>query len=119
MNSKVVIFFLIFLSACTMAPKYKQPNLPISEKWPEENLVVLDQKPLMVKWQEFFQSASLQEVIKITLENNKNLKNAVLNIEAAQALYRIKKSSVLPSLDATVSGSRKHITKKRLKVIYF
>ena len=113
MKIKLGILILLLISACTMAPKYKQPELPIAENWPGENTSIdEEQKAASIKWQDFFQSSQLQDIIKITLENNTNLKSAVLNIEAARALYRIKAGNIYPPLDATASGSRRHNTDK-------
>ncbi len=86
------------LSSCTMIPGYKRPEAPV-EKTLGENSI---QEKLVseIKWQDFFKSPNLQKIIKTTLENNRDFAVAVLNIDAAQALYRVKRSDLLPSVNA-------------------
>lgn len=103
---------LFFISACSMAPKHKQPELPISENWPNDPSFSIneEQKAADIHWQDFFLSSDIQTVINTTLENNRDLKEAALRIESARTLYRIKGSGLFPTLDGTVSGSRRHVS---------
>lgn len=115
MKSNVCLFllFLILINACTMAPKYKQPELPVSDQWNSKNdSIESDKLASNLKWQNFFTDPIMQEVITTALENNRNLKDATLKIEAARALYRIKSNDLWPKVNAEISGSRKQITEK-------
>jgi len=57
-----------------------------------------------VGWQEFFTDPYLQSVIKLALENNRDLRIAALNVESAQALYRIQRAAQYPTIVASASG---------------
>lgn len=59
-----------------------------------------------VGWREFFSDPELEQLIDLALENNRDLRVAVLNVERARALYRIQRADRLPSLDATATMSR-------------
>ncbi len=98
---KTIINFLIIatLSSCTMIPNYKKPKLPV-EKTIGENTKDQDKLVSEIKWQDFFQSPNLKKIIQTALDNNRDLRVAVLNIDAAQALYRVKRADLLPSVDA-------------------
>ena len=57
-----------------------------------------------LSWQQIFTDPILQGYINRTLESNKNLDNARLNIEAARAALKGAKLSYFPSLAITPNG---------------
>jgi multidrug efflux system outer membrane protein len=59
-----------------------------------------------LSWQSVFKEPRLQQLIGLALENNKDLRLATLNVAAAKAQYGIQRSYMLPSVDATISGTR-------------
>lgn len=100
-------------TGCTMIPAYNKPELPVADKW-EKDSPLLDQKENSelarnIAWKDFFQSPQLQKVIQTALENNRDLKIAALNVQAARELYRIQRSDILPHINANVSGTRQSI----------
>ena len=102
----------LFLAGCsTMAPKYTQPALPVQSSWPNGPAYKDAQKGVGEKavadiaWQKFFVDPQLRKLIALALENNRDLRVAVLNIERAQAQYQIKRSDLLPKVDAAAGGN--------------
>jgi multidrug efflux system outer membrane protein len=91
------------LSACTLAPKYIQPAPPVATTWPVEAPAVSD-APL--KWRDLFTDSRLQATINLALEQNRDLRVAALNVEKAQAQYRIARADLLPAIDASLSNPR-------------
>lgn len=59
-----------------------------------------------IGWREFFSSPELEQLIELALDNNRDLRAAVLNVDRAQALYRIQRADRVPSLDATGTMAR-------------
>src|SRR5256885_13185904 len=57
-------------------------------------------------WQDFFQDARLQQLVRTALDNNRDLRVAALNIERAQAQYRITRADQFPTVGAGVNASR-------------
>lgn len=57
-------------------------------------------------WREFFADPALERLIGLALENNRDLRVAILNVDRAQALYRIQRADRVPSLDATATMAR-------------
>ncbi len=97
------------LAGCTMAPTYTRPTAPVPAVWPsgsssqaqgdaQANRNIAD-----IPWQTFFVEQQLQGVIKLALQNNRDLRIAALNIEKSQAQYRIQRADLLPKLDATAA----------------
>lgn len=57
----------------------------------------------MPDWKQMFVDERLQQVIALALQNNRDLRVAMLNIEKARADYRIQRASQFPAVTATGS----------------
>ena len=98
------------LSGCSMVPLYERPAAPVAPDWPAGTAKVADAESTVaaadIPWQDFIGDARLRELIALSLQNNRDLRVAVLTIEQARAQYQIRRADQLPSLSAGVSGSR-------------
>jgi len=93
------------LSACaSMAPKYERPALPVAESWPLAAPAGTSAGDLA--WREVFEDPRLQKVIDLALTQNRDLRVAVANIEKARAQYRVQRSNLLPTVNATAGVTR-------------
>jgi multidrug efflux system outer membrane protein len=105
----------VFLSGCTMIPKYTRPEAPIPPDWPSgpayRETPSTQNAPLAVdlQWREFFTDERLQEIIDEALQNNRDLRAAALNVERARALYGIQRAELLPTVDAVGSSIRERV----------
>ncbi|HVJ55296.1 MAG TPA: efflux transporter outer membrane subunit [Aliidongia sp.] len=97
------------LAGCSLIPDYDRPAAPVAEKFPEgpayqavstTQTVTAD----MLGWHDFFGDPALQRLIGIALQNNRDLRVAALNIEAAQAQYRVQHSDLFPHIDVSGGG---------------
>lgn len=107
------LFLAAMLSGCTLIPDYVQPNFPAAEGWSAipgyEQAQGTDQANAL-SWQTFFESPELKQVIQVALENNKDLRQAALNIEAARATYRISRADIFPNVNANGGASIQHMS---------
>jgi len=93
-----------------MAPEYTRPAAPVPANWPsgaayKDNAAKSAEKPVAdIKWQEFFMNEQLQKIIALALDNNRDLRIAALNIERSQALYRIQRADLFPTVNAAGSA---------------
>lgn len=95
------------LSACTLAPRYEQPQLAVINTWPDGLAAgQAGQSAAALDWRQVYLDPKLQSVIALALEQNRDLRVAVLNIEKAGSQYRIQRSALVPGVDASVGGSR-------------
>ncbi|MDB5457723.1 MAG: efflux system, outer rane lipoprotein NodT family [Caulobacter sp.] len=97
----------VALSACTLAPPYERPALPIAQSWPTP--VAASAQGVSadtLAWREVFQDPRLQGVIELALAQNRDLRVAVLNIERARAQYGVQRAALLPGINGVVSGSK-------------
>ena len=113
----VLAVALFALSGCaSMAPKYARPEAPVPANWPAGPAYKADKadkdgaaKPADkavadLKWQEFFVDEQMRKLISLALENNRDLRIAALNVERSQALYRIERADLFPTVNAAASG---------------
>lgn len=108
----------VLLAACALAPDYERPDAPIPDSWEvATGPVGLVDRPLpatqegqtsagALDWQEFVVDERLSEIISLALENNRDLRQALLNVEAVRAQFRIQRSARLPGVDAQAAGTR-------------
>jgi multidrug efflux system outer membrane protein len=54
-----------------------------------------------IGWREFFPDPQLQQLIVLALANNRDLRIAALNVQSAQAQYRIQRAQQFPTIDAS------------------
>jgi len=87
-------------SACTLEPKYIRPDAPAA--MPEHN-IVSGMPAEDLGWRTFFPDSQLQQLIALALANNRDLRVAALNVEAAQARYRIQRAGLFPTIAASTT----------------
>ncbi|UFS70187.1 AdeC/AdeK/OprM family multidrug efflux complex outer membrane factor [Geomonas sp. RF6] len=103
----IAIGALLSLTGCsTLAPKYKQPAAPVPAAWPTGGAykntagTAGDQAAADIAWKDFFTDDRLRKVLSLSLDNNRDLRVAVLNIERTRSLYQIQRSELFPYVDA-------------------
>ncbi|MFA5401794.1 MAG: multidrug transporter, partial [Dehalococcoidia bacterium] len=98
----LILGIIVCLSGCTLAPKYNRPGPAVPEQWPKGNAYPKEQPAANVvdapqlKWREFFTDPKLQQIIQLALENNRDLRLAVLNVEKTRALYGVQQAALFP-----------------------
>ena len=99
----------VLLSGCiNLAPTYERPQAAVAEQWLPGTSVPKGQAPADIKWQQFFTDPRLSQLQALALSNNRDLRVATLNIEKAQAQYRIQRAAAFPGIDASVTGTQSH-----------
>lgn len=97
---------VLVLSACQMAPELEDIQLPV----PDSYAVQGEQGNIAdLNWQQFFANEKLQRLIELTLQHNKDLKLAALNVQQVRALYQIEDSALYPAIDFSASGNRQRL----------
>jgi multidrug efflux system outer membrane protein len=86
------------LSSCTLEPNYHRPAAPVPAL---EGGAQGDTAAAEIGWREFFPDPQLQQLIALALINNRDLRVAALNVESAQAQYRIQRAALFPTVDAS------------------
>jgi multidrug efflux system outer membrane protein len=105
----IVVLLAGGLAACTLAPRYERPEAPVPEAF-EGVAATSDETPAAdIAWSEFFPDAELRDLIRRALANNRDLRVATLNVEAARAQYRIQRADLVPAIDATGTADNERV----------
>ncbi|OHC13197.1 MAG: multidrug transporter [Pseudomonadales bacterium GWC1_66_9] len=98
------------LPGCTMIPDYLRPEAPVDAAWPQDAAYAPEQPATRPAadfgWEEFFRDPALRQMVALAVDNNRNLRQAVLNVEAYRALYRVQRSELFPQIDVEGTQSR-------------
>lgn len=98
------------LNGCSLIPSYERPAIPVPANFSGVSTPSASAPQGMaaadIRWQDFFKDARLQRLIELALQNNRDLRVAVLNIEQTRALLQVKRADELPTVNAAVNGSR-------------
>ena len=126
-----VLTSTLLLAACSMAPSYERPQELRPEQWsyhstasaaptaettadpdaqrPTGSGSLLNTTVAAPDWQDLVKDPYLRELVYLALTNNRDLRQALLNVEAARAQYQIKRADRLPNLAAQGSGIRQRL----------
>lgn len=95
------------LAGCSLIPTYERPAAPVAKQWSDAKTAgATATLAADLDWQDFIGDTNLRSVIRLALDNNRDLRVAVLNIEQARAQYQIRRADQLPTISAGVTGSR-------------
>ncbi|MGO9135999.1 MAG: efflux transporter outer membrane subunit [Methylovirgula sp.] len=89
------------LAGCSLAPDYHRPTLPVASSWPTGVTQRSDKPVDDIGWRDFFVDPVTQELIALSLANNRDLRVAALNVAQAQAQYRVDRASLFPTINGT------------------
>lgn len=107
----------LLLAGCSLAPTYQRPDAPIPGQWtdgaeasqpgavaapPASAAATLD-------WRTFVTDETLRKLIDLSLANNRDLRQTLLNVEAARAQYRVQRADRLPGIQAEGGGARQRV----------
>lgn len=110
-----MLLFLVSVTGCSLAPTYERPATPINDAWPQGDAykpmdaASPEQAVSEIPWKEFIVNDKLKKIIDLTLENNRDLRVAILNMDKMQALYRIKHSDQFPGIMGSAGASSQRI----------
>jgi len=106
MAAMVVTATVLALSGCiSMSPPYEAPALPVAQHYDADD----GRDGLSASatgWQAYFTDTRLQALIEQALENNRDLRTAVLRVEEARAAFGIQRAELFPHLNAQAGVSR-------------
>jgi multidrug efflux system outer membrane protein len=102
------------LAGCSFAPTYTRPEAPVPAAWPAgtpsgQQAAGAGATAADVPWKDFFVDEKLRQVIGMALTNNRDLRVAALNVQRTQALYRIQRAELLPSVNAGATYDKERV----------
>lgn len=94
-------------TACSMTPKLVPPLAPVPERYPDAGPAAgngaADPLP---EWRAMFAEPRLERLVALALADNRDLRIAALNAEAARAQVRVQRAQSLPGINADAGYTR-------------
>lgn len=96
------------LTGClSLAPEHVRPDAPIPHVYADPtNTTGAASAAQSLHWRDYFTDPVLQQLIAAALDNNRDLRKALLRVEEARAAYGIQRSERLPDVNLGGQGSR-------------
>lgn len=97
----------LILAGCSLAPTYERPVAPVAPVFDHQDPAQVAQELASLDslgWREFFTDPYLEDLIELSLLNNRDVHLAVARIDEARAQLGISRSDQLPSFGASGAG---------------
>lgn len=96
------------LGACSVTPRLELPAAPVASAYPVIEGGVAADIPAArsLGWKRVYGDPRLQALIGQALDHNRDLRTALLNVEAARAERGIARAALGPSIDANLSRTQ-------------
>ena len=97
---------------CAVGPNYKRPEYPVPPSHRSDTALPATPPtpggPTLadMRWFDLFRDEKLQELIRIALKENYDIRIAAQRVLAAQAFITVEKSALYPSVDAIATADR-------------
>jgi multidrug efflux system outer membrane protein len=103
----------VFVAGCALQPTYQRPASPVGAypsgeayKMPTNASSASVPAAGETGWRNFLVDARLQQLVSLALQNNRDLRVAVLNMAKIQAQYRIQRAGLFPQAALTATSTR-------------
>jgi multidrug efflux system outer membrane protein len=100
LSTLVLALATTVLGACSLIPAFERPAAPVPASFPLTAAAADAAQADAIVWRDYFADARLRELIALALDNNRDLRVAVLNIERSRAQYGIQRAALFPSIAA-------------------
>ena len=95
---------ILYISGCKVGPNYERPQLEQPEAYrydPDITDTIVN-----LQWWELFEDPVLDTLVKLALENNKDVMQAAARVEAARANVGYTRADAFPQINAVAGASR-------------
>jgi len=91
------------LSGCSLEPLFHRPAAPVPGAWPTGSAYAKEDATsgpaaADIGWRDFLHDRRLQRIVELALQNNRDLRIALLNVEHVRDAYRIQHAAELPQV---------------------
>jgi multidrug efflux system outer membrane protein len=89
------------LSGCSLMPAYERPAAPVAATFPGSPVATTGQTAAAaanIDWQDYFSDPRLKQLIGLALDNNRDLRVAMLNVEQTRAQFQIRRADQFPNV---------------------
>ena len=103
---------LLLATGCNLTPKLDRPAAPVPPDWGRPAQEGAPQAAAL-NWKEYITDPGMRTVIQIALDHNLDLRAAALNVEKAQATYRIQRGNILPTVGVQGTSTNYRVSERQ------
>ncbi|HUL50241.1 MAG TPA: efflux transporter outer membrane subunit [Gemmatimonadales bacterium] len=96
-------------AACALGPSYKRPPTVTPEHWLDSTVSVKDSSYANLPWWEVLGDTTLQRLVRIALQENRDLRVALAHVNEARAQLGIQRLEFLPQIDAQGTALKREV----------
>ena len=103
----------LLAAGCSFVPAYERPATPLPAHWgaasqagtaaPSTGTPTTPNTPT---WQDFVSDPQLRTLVARALAHSRSLRQTLLDVQAARAMYRVQRAEQLPGVQAEAAGLR-------------
>lgn len=108
----IIIGMLIQLSGCKLGPAYQRSTFDLSEGYRYDSIKT--DTIINLKWWDMFNDPVLDTLIKVALNNNKDVLVAAARIEAARATVGYDRADQFPTINVAAGAGRGNFSGTKL-----
>lgn len=105
-STPIALAAAALLAGCSLIPTYERPAAPVSATYAATSPAATQGAAQTAPWQDYFSDPRLHQLIETALDNNRDLRIAVLNIEQARATYQVRRADLYPGVGLAANASR-------------
>jgi multidrug efflux system outer membrane protein len=105
---RILSLSLVFLAACSVAPRYERPPVELPAAWKETAPRYAEDG----RWWGIYGDSSLDGLVQEALAGNADLLVAAARVDEARALLAEQQSFFFPRVDAQASAARQRISQR-------
>ena len=108
----IVLLIAICITGCAIGPDYKRPAIDVPESYryePEKTAETAN-----TEWWKQFNDPVLDQLIAEALANNKDVKIAAANVEAAQGILMSTRSALFPQISYSGTALRQRLSRNNI-----
>ncbi|WNU99166.1 efflux transporter outer membrane subunit [Enterobacter sp. DTU_2021_1002640_1_SI_PRY_ASU_LCPMC_013] len=103
----VTMMTVLMISGCSLSPEYTRPVSPAPLAWNQHD-ISFDGNEATHASDPFFSDSKIQQLLKLTMDGNKDLQVSALNLKKAGAQYGVDRLSYFPNVSLTAEKTAAH-----------
>ena len=107
MRRLLLVILSVLMLSCAMGPDYIRPKVPVPDAYRMEVSVAEAQSIANLPWWQLLNDEELQKLVRIALNENKDLQQAVATVEEFQAVLGIARTDFIPQVSVTANAPPK------------
>jgi outer membrane protein, multidrug efflux system len=104
MRDLVLVVLVVSLASCAMGPDYARPPISTTDSFRMAEAAKEATSIANLPWWELLRDEELQKLVRIALEENKDLQRAVASVEEFQARAQVAKMDFAPQVSMSASS---------------